>query len=327
MSIGESPSNQDPRSNTRCNVLFLAWSLNSGGAERKCATLADEFAKRGYAVSILTISPHTQNDYRVRDDIHRMAVNDSTEHTSSLFNRVRSVLHRLWRIRSVMQDQRPEVVISVGHVQGLLAAICRKRRTQHFVWTTSSTHCFNTNNVRFKLLRFFCNRNKLTLVAQTDAIQEEYRRIGFKETITVPNPVRTPSVAVTRDRNARPVRITTVGRLVSEKSYEHLIDALALLKDAQTEWRCQIIGEGPLQEDLQDHCQAHGLEHRVEFTGWVENVRGALQQSDLFVMTSSVEGQPNALLEAMSESIPCISTDFKGRSARCLLYTSDAADE
>ena len=97
-----------------------------------------------------------------------------------------------------------------------------------------------------------------------------------------------------------------------------------MLKDAQAEWTCQIIGQGPLLKDLQDHCQAHGLEGRVEFTGWVEDVRGALQQSDIFIMTSSVEGQPNALLEAMSESLPCISTDFKGGSARALLGSTGA---
>ena len=324
MSTGKSPSNQNPPSNTRCDILFLAWSLNSGGAERKCATLANEFSKSGYAVSILTISPHTQNDYRVRDEIHRMAVSDSTALPSSLFNRAKSVLRRLWRIRSVIQDQRPEVVISVGHVQGLLAAICRRRRTQHFVWTTSSTQCFNTNDMRFKFLRFFCNQNKLTLVAQTDAIQAEYRKIRFKNTITIPNPVRIPSAVANQDPDERPIRITTVGRLVSEKSYEHLIDALALLKDIKADWTCQIIGEGPLQEELQERCQSHELEGRIEFTGWVEDVRGALQQSDLFVMTSSVEGQPNALLEAMSESIPCISTDFKGGSARALLGSTGA---
>ena len=324
MSIGASPSNQEPHSGTGCDVLFLAWSLNSGGAERKCAILADEFSKRGHAVSILTISPHTQSDYRVRDDIHRMVVNESTAPPPSLFGRARSVLRRLWRIRSVIQDQRPAVLISVGHVQGLLGAMCRKSRTKHFVWTTSSTHCFNTKDVRFKLLRLFCNRNKLTLVAQTDAIRSEYCRIGFKKTITIPNPVHIPSVAVSRDLNEQKVRITTVGRLVSEKSYEHLIGALALLKDAQAEWTCQIIGQGPLLKDLQDHCQAHGLEGRVEFTGWVEDVRGALQQSDIFIMTSSVEGQPNALLEAMSESLPCISTDFKGGSARALLGSTGA---
>jgi glycosyltransferase involved in cell wall biosynthesis len=324
MSTGESPSNPDPRSNTRCDVLFLAWSLNSGGAERKCATLADEFSRRGYAVSILTLSPHTQNDYPVRDEVHRMTVNDSTEHSPSLFNRAKSVVRRLWCIRRVIQDQRPEVVISVGHVQGLLAAICGKKRTPHFVWTTSTTHCFNTNDMKFKLLRFFCSRNKVTLVAQTDAIQAEYRKVGFKNIITIPNPVITPLVAANRDPSERPIRIASVGRLVSEKSYEHLIDALALLKDVQVEWTCQLIGEGPLMGELQERCQSRGLGSRVEFTGWVKDIREALQQSDIFVLTSSAEGQPNALLEAMSESIPCITTDFTGGAARDLLGETGA---
>ncbi|MAJ45803.1 MAG: hypothetical protein CBC35_00615 [Planctomycetes bacterium TMED75] len=189
---------------------------------------------------------------------------------------------------------------------------------------TSSAHHFNTKEIRFKLLRFFCNRNKLTLVAQTDAIQDEYRQTGFKDITTMPNPVHVPSIPARQKTNERLIRITIVDRLVSVKSHEHPIDGLAVLKGVKAEWTCQIIGEGPLLGELQERCQSRGLGSRVEFTGWVEDVRGALRQSHLFALTSSVEGLPNALLQAMSESIPCICTNFKGGSARTLLGSTGA---
>jgi glycosyltransferase involved in cell wall biosynthesis len=62
-----------------------------------------------------------------------------------------------------------------------------------------------------------------------------------------------------------------------------------------------------------------GIDSKVEFMGWVEDVRGLLRKTDIFILTSWYEGQPNALLEAMSESVPCISTDFIGGAAQELL--------
>lgn len=304
--------------------MFLAWSLNGGGAERKCAVLANEIARRGYAVSILTICTEHPNDYPLHSAVRRMSMNDSAVNQTSYFNRTKSLLRRLWIVRKTIQRENPFALVSVGHAQAVLGIIGRKSRRMDFLWTTSSTHAFDTGHVRFRLLRHFSKRGQLTLIAQTETIQDEYLSIGFNDTITIPNPVHIPPVPVRQRSSERPIRIITVGRLVSEKSYEDLIDALALLKDAKTDWTCQIIGEGPLQGELKERCRSHGLERRVEFTGWVGDVRAALQQSDLFVMTSSVEGQPNALLEAMSESLPCISTDFKGGSARTLLASTRA---
>ena len=120
---------------------------------------------------------------------------------------------------------------------------------------TSSAHHFNTKELRFKLLRFFCNRSKLTLVAHTDAIQDEYRQTGFKDIIAMPNPVHVPSIPARQKTNERSIRITTVDRLVSVKSHEPLIDGLAVLKGVKAEWTCQIIGEGPLLGELQERCQ------------------------------------------------------------------------
>ena len=133
-----------------------------------------------------------------------------------------------------------------------------------------------------------------------------------------------PSEKESFSSSRTPFRIIAVGRLVAQKSYEKMLDALAILEQNQSDWTCRIVGEGPLHDTLQKQAKDLRIESKVEFAGWSRDVRSLLSASDLYLITSSVEGQPNSLLEAMSESLPSVSTDFDGGAAVDLLKTTSA---
>ena len=51
---------------------------------------------------------------------------------------------------------------------------------------------------------------------------------------------------------------------------------------------------------------------RVILTGIVNDVVERLQNKDIFLLTSRAEGLSNALLEAMAQGLPCITTNIGG---------------
>jgi len=72
--------------------------------------------------------------------------------------------------------------------------------------------------------------------------------------------------------------------------------------------RLLMVGAGPDLPRAVERVRGLGIQHRVEFTGAVEDVRQYLWQGDLFVLASDEESCPLSLLEAMASGLPWIST-------------------
>jgi glycosyltransferase involved in cell wall biosynthesis len=115
-------------------------------------------------------------------------------------------------------------------------------------------------------------------------------------------------------------RIGTLGRLVEKKGVDVLIKAIALLKERPFRVELAIAGDGPLRAELEHLVASLGLNGTLHFEGNMphDQVRTWMQGLDLFVLASKpdtngdMDGIPVVLMEAMSQSIPVISTRLSG---------------
>ncbi|GAB4067009.1 glycosyltransferase family 4 protein [Ancylobacter sonchi] len=118
---------------------------------------------------------------------------------------------------------------------------------------------------------------------------------------------------------ARPVRLLAVGRAVEKKGFDDLLAALGRLPPA-LHWRLVHIGGGELLDTLKSQAEALGLADRIEWRGSQAQgaVVEAMRQADLFVLPSRPagdgdrDGLPNVLMEAATQKLPAVSTDFAG---------------
>jgi glycosyltransferase involved in cell wall biosynthesis len=105
-----------------------------------------------------------------------------------------------------------------------------------------------------------------------------------------------------------------VGRLVEKKGFDQLIDVVRALHEEGRDVRADIVGDGPLRQQLADRIAEDGLESRVRLLGprTQEEVRRLLEQADVFVAPfrigsdGNADGLPTVLLEAMATGIPCV---------------------
>jgi teichuronic acid biosynthesis glycosyltransferase TuaC len=108
--------------------------------------------------------------------------------------------------------------------------------------------------------------------------------------------------------------LLSVGNLVELKGHALLIEALHLLRDEWPALRLVIAGEGPERPRLQAQIERLGLAERVRLLGAVPNA--ALCDwycaADLFLLPSSREGLPNALLEALACGTPVLASAVGG---------------
>jgi len=114
--------------------------------------------------------------------------------------------------------------------------------------------------------------------------------------------------------------ILSVGRLIEKKGFGDLIEACRLLRKSEFEFRCQIIGEGPLEERLRAQIEAAGLTRVVELPGPLpqEEVIARLAQTRVFALPcvsesgGGMDNLPTVLMEAMAAALPVVSTALGG---------------
>lgn len=101
----------------------------------------------------------------------------------------------------------------------------------------------------------------------------------------------------------------TVGRLTQAKDHATLLRAFAKVSALYSNARLLLVGEGELRGETEALVHQLGLEHKVHMAGTCTNVPAQLRTMDAFVLSSSREGMPMAVLEAMACGLPVISTE------------------
>jgi len=115
-------------------------------------------------------------------------------------------------------------------------------------------------------------------------------------------------------RDVLPLVIGSVTRLVPVKNHELLIRAFRRVRARMREAavRLVVVGDGPLREKLESLASELGLDGAVEFWGFRRDIPALLRTFDLFVLSSSSEGHPLVVLEAMASGLPVVATDVGG---------------
>jgi glycosyltransferase involved in cell wall biosynthesis len=159
------------------------------------------------------------------------------------------------------------------------------------------------------------HRELVRLADRPDAVELVYHGLDLSR-FPSPPPARSPRDGTSADD---PVRLITIGRAVEKKGFDDLLSALALLPKT-LHWRLTHIGGGELLPALNTLATQLELGGRIEWLGpqAQTEVIERLRHADLFVLPSKQapggdrDGLPNVIMEAASQALPIIATDFAG---------------
>lgn len=106
-------------------------------------------------------------------------------------------------------------------------------------------------------------------------------------------------------------RFLAVGRFTPlHKGFDLLIDAFHLFAQTDSEWKLDIVGEGPEEELYRKKISEYGLEDRIVLHPFTNNPQSYYSQAQVYVLSSRWEGMPLVLVEAMSHGLPVVSSDL-----------------
>ena len=106
----------------------------------------------------------------------------------------------------------------------------------------------------------------------------------------------------------------TVGRLAPWKNIDKIIQAMAILNEKGFNFIFNIVGSGPLNENLKILVKELKLENKIFFLGQknTEELNKIYLDSDIYIQASGYEGLPHVILEAINFNLSIISTPIGG---------------
>lgn len=166
-----------------------------------------------------------------------------------------------------------------------------------------------------------------SIVAMSRESVSELNSVNFplSRVLQTPNGIRCTFKAGQTELNheSAKVRVVFVGRLMLQKGIEDLLHAWRILNETCNNAELEIWGDGPLLNDMKSLSKKLKLTNSVKFCGHVDNVLDRLTSMDIFVLPSYIEGNSNAILEAMAAGLPIVATRVGGTAMQVGKFGSD----
>lgn len=293
------------------NILFFVSSMHAGGAERVAATLTSAWARQGHRVTLAPTYTHKGKLFYALDPQVRLEwVADAM---GRLGRTPLAPLVKLWALRRLVRRERPDVVVSfLTNVNVMVLMATFGMRVPVIACERTNPAVSTSATPRLQQLRRRLYPRAAMVTVQAEASLEPMKGLvpGLRRVAVVPNPL--PPDLPQPGNAERPGprrRMVAMGRLVPSKRYAGLVHVFSRLAARFPDWDLAIWGDGPLRSELEAMVDSMGLTERVLLPGRTSRPWQELLASDLFVMTSEVEGFPNALIEAMAMGLPCVTVD------------------
>lgn len=283
-------------------IVIFTGMLRQGGAERVISILSRHMAEAGYKVALILY-----HDAEIFYEIHPQIRATCVESESGTKNKLRNAL---W-IRRYFHENA-DIVISFLAPFNILALAAHMGLRSKIIVADRNDPRFVPGSRMARLLRNVLYRFADGVVLQTDRNKAYFGRQIQRKSAVIFNPVDLGGKAGLALKTPKQKKIVSVGRLMPQKNQKMLLEAFAKISKEYPEHALYIYGEGPEHDHLRRYADSLGIGARVRLPGSVPNVFDLIADAELFVLCSSYEGMPNALIEAMCLGLPCITTRVSG---------------
>ena len=299
---------------TKKRIFMLVSSMEGGGAERVAALLCNYWVDQGYEVTLMpTFSGRGGCVYPLDG---RVRLEYLADRVGGARRTIGSVPRRFWALRRAIKESGADVVVSFLSQLNIVTLLASRGLSAPVVVSERIYPPALPLGRVWETLRRLTYPWAKTVVVQTGDMARWFaKNCPAARTSVIANPVVFP-LPVTDDRQ-RPAQwleksrhmVLAVGRLEQQKGFGKLLQAFALLAKDYPTWDLVVLGEGEQRERLEREVGILGMSGRVHLPGWVGNLPDWYHRAHLYVMSSSFEGFPNALVEAMGHGLPSVSFD------------------
>ncbi|HLV12976.1 MAG TPA: glycosyltransferase [Trueperaceae bacterium] len=302
----------EPGRPTRLTV-FLA-DLQGGGAERMMVVIANGMAARGMDVDLVLADVSGPYVKEVADAVRVVDLGTG------------SVSRALLPLARHLRRRRPDVMLTTLAHTSFVAVLARAAagvRVPTVVREANTPQAAYPGWVSGRTLLAhrlapLTYRGADGVIAVSDGVKDALVTVlGVPEgkVATLYNPVVAPELKRLAREDpchpwfaaGEPPVVLGVGSLTPRKDFATLVRAFARLE--RPDARLVILGEGEERAALQALVAELGLTGRVDLPGFAQNPFAFMSRAAVFVLSSTLEGLPGALVQALACGCPAVATD------------------
>lgn len=311
----------------RNSILFLARSLDRGGAERQLVVLAKGLACRGYAVAVAVFFGGGAYEAELSKAGVRIILLEKKGRWD--------ILPFLIRLVRVLRKERPVVLHSYLGVPNILAVVLKPFLPgTRIVWGVRASNVDLSRYDWLSRLAYVLERRLARFADRIIANSHAGRRHAVandfpeEKIVVIPNGIDTDYFQPDPDGRRRvraewglgehEMLVGLVGRLDPMKDHPVFLEAARLLADVRQDIRFVCVGDGPADyaSALREQAATLGLTSRLIWAGARDDMPAVYSALDISSSSSSYgEGFSNTVAEAMACERPCVVTNV-GDSAR-----------
>jgi len=287
-------------------ICLVIHSLQAGGMERVMSELAWYFAaKKEVELHLILYGVNREIFYEIPKNI-------TIHKPPFVFNnkwRLISTFKTIFYLRKTLKKINPQSILSFGEYWNsfLLLSIFGLKLPAFVSDRSQPDKSLGRLN---DTLRHWLYPTAKGLILQTEKAKKIYLQKNKQKNIAViGNPIRNFDGFESPEKKEKSVLM--VGRLIKSKHQDQLIEIFA--KVSPPDWKLILVGYDHLKQQNMDRLKALArdlnIDQRVEFMGKMDNVEEIYLNSSIFAFTSSSEGFPNVIGEAMAAGLPVIAYD------------------
>lgn len=286
-----------------------------GGVARIETDKVNWLVEHGYDVTLCDIEDwNVQPYYPLNPRVH-FVVGHLPTTPGGLLTRLRNVWHSVQKIRAIIDDVKPDVIINAHCpvVTWILPFVFRgipKITEMHQSY--QGLEVFNS----WAMSKWMAVLH-LRLVRLVYGLYNRFVTLTNADRVCwhLPNSVCIPNfsnVPITQHVAVKHKRIVMLARLMPQKRIDLMIRVWALIAQRHPDWQVRVLGEGMERNSLQRQIDEAGLSNSFLLCGAVKNVSTELEQADILCLTSEYEGFGIVLIEAMRMGVPVLSMEYVG---------------
>lgn len=214
------------------------------------------------------------------------------------------------KIREFYHSFKPDIVHS--HHESVTFHLCRALHK----YDVKLIETIHSNAINYSYLHNLYIKHKLsTYIAISDRVSELInKKLGYKNFV-IYNGIELDRFRENDRVFSKDIKsIISIGRLTEVKDHRTLIKAYSILKEKIIKYnytlpQLLIVGDGELRNELEKLVIEEELQENVKFLGIRNDIPHLLKNSDLYVMSSQLEGLSISLIEALASGITIVATD------------------
>lgn len=231
--------------------------------------------------------------------------------------RVRNDLKAFFELRSVLKTLCPDVVATHSSKAGWLGRLAARSLGLPVVFTAHgwafTEGVPRKHRILYSLAERIASRyaDRIVTVSEFDrSLALRYGIAPEHKLVTIHNGMPDVQSKFVAQPDLSPPRIVMVARFDIPKDHRTLLRALAQLVDLP--WELELVGDGPLRNDIENYANSLRIRERVAFLGARADVAKRLARAQVFALISRWEGLPLTILEGMRAGLPVIASDVGG---------------